>query len=174
MFNRILGSFLVFSPFGSVGALAKAGREQNYAAGAVALLGLGGELSAIASLGRGASLSKSLSSAESSVTTLANYYPPNDGALGKWTNVMVREGQVFGRYGGFGGRFAADINTPFHARSIPYGTNPNELFTFEVTRPFMMQSSTAAPWFGQIGFGTQYRLPTSIRYMEEFGYIKVR
>lgn len=179
MFNRVVGSFLMFTPFGSVGALAKAGRDQNYAAGAVAFLGLAGELGAIASLGsRGTAVGKTFSSralgsnAEGGITTLADYYPPNGGALGKWNNVMAKEGQVFSRYGPTTGRYASDVGLPFSARALPHEIEVKDYFEFQAIRPFMMQSSSIGPGFGKIGFGTQYKMPTGIDYLREFGYIK--
>lgn len=178
--GKVFGHLLVWlTPFGSIGALAKAGREQNYAAGAAALLGLAGEFGAIASLGsKGTAVGKTFSSralasnAEGSITTLANYYPPNGGALGKWTNVVAREGQIFSRYGPITGRYASDVGLAFNARALPYGTSISDYFEFQAIRPFMMQSSAIGPGFGQIGFGTQYKMPTGVDYLREFGYIK--
>ncbi|WP_379090643.1 TNT domain-containing protein [Pedobacter sp. UC225_65] len=145
----------------------------------MAFLGLAGELGAIASLGsRGTAVGKTFSSralgsnAEGGITTLADYYPPNGGALGKWNNVMAKEGQVFSRYGPTTGRYASDVGLPFSARALPHEIEVKDYFEFQAIRPFMMQSSSIGPGFGKIGFGTQYKMPTGIDYLREFGYIK--
>jgi len=153
--------------------LAKAGREQNYAAGAAALLGLTGDFGAIASLGsKSASFSRSVASADSRVTTLANYYPPNGGALGKWTELGATVGQVFSKYGTPFGTYASDVGVPFNARALPYGTSQNRYFEFEAIRPFMMESSYIGTGFGKIGYGIQYRMPLSVFDLGAMGYIK--
>ena len=45
--------------------------------------------------------------------------------------------------------------------------------TYEVVRPIPgVQSGIAAPWFNQIGGGTQYVLPRSIQYYIEHQFMR--
>lgn len=51
------------------------------------------------------------------------------------------------------------------AQGGPYGA-------YEVVKPFDVQSGTTAPWFNQLGLGTQYKLPSSVRELIQSGHLK--
>ena len=57
-------------------------------------------------------------------------------------------------------------------RSLAPGTTSKPYNIYEVTSPIQVQSGKAAPWFGQVGQGTQYELPMSVSDAIAKGYIK--
>ncbi len=104
-------------------------------------------------------------------TDIQPYYPPNDGAQGNWENTTLEPGTKVDRYGDPNGRYFAPEGTPSYQRSLPHGTDLNQLNTFEVTQPLPVQRSIAAPWFNQPGGGVQYRLLDRPQYLPP-GYMK--
>ena len=65
------------------------------------------------------------------------------------------------------------IRDRYSARSLPPGSENSAFYTYEVLKPFDVNSGTSAPWFDQPGGGTQYQLPMSIRELRRYGYIKI-
>jgi hypothetical protein len=47
-------------------------------------------------------------------------------------------------------------------RALPPGATDRPYNVYEVVNPFEVRSGTVAPWFGQLGLGTQYELPDSV------------
>lgn len=77
------------------------------------------------------------------------------------------------RYGGPGGSYLSPAGTPPGARSLPPGDELLPITTYEVLKPFAVDAGPAAPWFGQPGGGTQYRLgTTTIQDLIDSGYLK--
>ena len=109
----------------------------------------------------------------SNTMALAKYWPSNEGALGKWSNIMAKEGQIMDRYGSIYGTYASPVGTPFNMRALSPTTNPADYFQFQVLKPFPIQTSNVAPAFGKIGLGVQYKTPIGINSLEELGYIKI-
>ncbi len=105
--------------------------------------------------------SASAFSGSSSNTALVPYYPPNGGALGPWERTFLRPGQRIDRYGKLSGKYFSPAGTPLPKRALPYNTKLSEHHTFEVAKPFEVQTSTIRPAFGQIGLGKQYLSPVS-------------
>lgn len=56
-------------------------------------------------------------------------------------------------------------------RSLP-PSNSLKLNTYEILKPFPIQSSTIAPWYTQPGVGIQYKLPQNINWLLENEFIK--
>ncbi|MBA8807746.1 glycohydrolase toxin TNT-related protein [Promicromonospora sukumoe] len=101
-------------------------------------------------------------SASEESRSLAEYWPPNRGALGETTREFLYAGTRIDRYGHPFGRFVAPAGTPYAMRALPPGSSSKPLTTYEVLKPFEVQSSQAAPAFCELGLGTQYELPTSV------------
>jgi hypothetical protein len=95
-------------------------------------------------------------------TALAPYYPPNNGALGTETYRLFSPGDKIARYGSEYGSYTTDVGTPPQMLSLPPNQigRPESIYMFKTY--FWAYESKAAPWFGQIGGGTQYRFPLSI------------
>jgi len=53
-------------------------------------------------------------------------------------------------------RFFSSTGTPADAHALPLGTSNLPLRVFEVVKPLEMETGTVAPWYGQLGLGTQY------------------
>ena len=98
----------------------------------------------------------------------------NDGAIpGTTQRIYLMPGEQIDRYGSFGGRYFAPTGTPMEMRALPYNANLLMYTQFEVVKPFEVISSTIAPAFGQIGFGTQYLSPVSAQTLVDKGIIMV-
>lgn len=105
----------------------------------------------------------------SSTTALATYWPANGGALGEWYQATAVHGANLDRIGGLGGNYMAPYGTPFEMRSLP----ANGIYrAFKVMKPFPLEVSNAAPAFGRVGTGIQYRTPISVGELLDLGYLK--
>jgi hypothetical protein len=101
--------------------------------------------------------------------------PPNYGFKGGISVRELQPGQSFDRYGGVGGEFASPVGVPFEQRSLPGLSAEAPYASYEVVRPVPgVQTGAAAPWFGQPGGGTQYKLPFTIDYLLKNGFIRER
>jgi len=109
-------------------------------------------------------------SANSSTKALTNFYPPNNGALGKWSTEYLTPGTIIDRYGSGFGRYFSPQGTPLNMRALPPG-NTGALNTFKVVKPFPVQSSTVAPAYGKIGLGRQYLSPVNANTLLKRGII---
>jgi len=89
---------------------------------------------------------------------LAPYYPLDGGAMGKWSNITLEVGSKIDRFGSNYGKYFSNVGTPLEMRALPPG-NTGAYTTFEVLKPFTVQTSKIAPAFGQIGTGVQYYSP---------------
>ncbi|MDL2323360.1 TNT domain-containing protein [Bacteroidales bacterium OttesenSCG-928-A17] len=61
--------------------------------------------------------------------------------------------------------------TPIPARSLPPNTNFNLHNAYQVAKPFPIQSSTIAPYYGMPGMGTQYVTPLPIQLLIDKGVL---
>lgn len=99
-------------------------------------------------------------------------YPPNNGAVKGTENLeYLQKGVLIDRYGSLNGTYASPAGTPLELRALP-PSNSGILNSFEVIKPFPVQSSTIAPWYNQLGGGIQYKLPKNINWLLENGFIK--
>jgi hypothetical protein len=104
---------------------------------------------------------------------LTKFYPENAAFAGATERTFLMPGQTIDRYGGSGvSRFFSPQGTADWARSLPPGTTVQPLRTFEVVKPFEVQSGTVAPWFNQPGGGLQYRSPVQLEILLKRGIIK--
>ena len=81
-------------------------------------------------------------------------------------------GTKIDRYGRNSGTYTSPVGTPDEMRSLIPGTNKNLYNIYEVIKPIEVQSGLIAPAFGQIGFGTQHKLPMKVKDLESKGFIK--
>jgi RHS repeat-associated protein len=106
-------------------------------------------------------------------TAIVRYFPPNNGFLGSAAKSVLQVGQRIDRYGGSAvSRFFSPAGTPLAARSLPPETAAQALRSFEVLKPLEVEAGTVAPWFGQMGMGTQYRAGMTLSELLEQGFIK--
>jgi hypothetical protein len=111
--------------------------------------------------------------AGSEVTSLTKFYPGNQGFAGATDRTFLMPGQTIDRYGGSGvSRFFSPQGTPDWARSLPPGTTGQPLRTFQVMKPFEVDSGEIAPWFNQPGGGLQYRTPVNLDTLLKRGIIQ--
>ena len=97
-------------------------------------------------------------SINSMTKAVQTYYPPNDGFSGIPSEVLLQPGTTLQRTGDLIGRFTALAGTPPQTLSLPYDKIGQATTYFQTTQPIKALSGTAAPWFDQIGGGTQYLL----------------
>jgi hypothetical protein len=120
-----------------------------------------------------AEVAEAIESAEGQATVLTKFYPENNGFSGATEQTFLMPGQTINRYGGSGySRFFSPQGTPPWARSLPPGTAGQSLRTFEVVKPFEVQSGTVAPWFNQPGGGLQFRTPVNLDTLLKHGIIR--
>ena len=106
-------------------------------------------------------------------TALTKYWPDNNGFTGKTSEAFLYKGQKIDRYGGGDwSRFFSPQGTPDFARALPPGTAGQPLRTFEVMKPFPVQSGQVAPAFGQMGGGTQMVSPVNLKTLLDKGVLK--
>ena len=103
-------------------------------------------------------------------SNVAEYYPRNNGALGKWESKFLMPGTEIDRFGSGFGKYFSPRGTPIDMRALPSG-NTGEYNIFKVIKPFEVQSSTIAPAFGKLGLGTQYLSPVNVNTLLERGII---
>jgi hypothetical protein len=82
------------------------------------------------------------------------------------------KGDMIDRYGYETGTFVAPALTPYFARALPPGSDAKPLMTYEVMKPFEVNSGRAAAAFGQIGNGVQHELPMSVGKLVQKGFLK--
>jgi hypothetical protein len=99
-------------------------------------------------------------------------WPPNNGASGPETKTLLQRGTTIDRYGSPQGNFGSPVGTPFQQRSLPYDQSKIPYTRYEVIRPIETHSSQIAPWFGQAGGGTQYRMNSSFADLVRSGYLR--
>ena len=105
--------------------------------------------------------------------TLQPFFPLNDGFLGESTRTFLLPGERIDRFGGSDfSRFFSPAGAPQASRSLPPGTAGQPLRTFEVLKPFEVETGTVAPAFGELGLGTQYRTPVRLKVLLERGIIR--
>jgi hypothetical protein len=108
----------------------------------------------------------SAGSTGSSGGALQTFFPPNQGFLGDSSRVFLRPGERIDRFGGSDfSRFFSPAGTPKGARALPPGTSDQPLRTFEVLKPFEVEAGTVAPAFGELGLGTQFRTPVTLKFL---------
>lgn len=103
---------------------------------------------------------------------MQTYYPPNDGFLKDPELTTLKPGVFIDRYGYPGGNYASPIGTPAEMRALPYGALGKPYTVYEVVKPVNTLSGQAAPWFGQIGLGTQFKFALSFEEMITQGIIR--
>ena len=91
-------------------------------------------------------------------TALQPYYPPNNGFLGMPQKTKLEAGTLLQRTGNFAGRFVAPAGTPQQMLSLPYDKVGQPTTIFQVQQTVEALGGRVAPWFGQMGGGTQYLL----------------
>ncbi len=98
-------------------------------------------------------------------------WPPNRGFEGAPVARTLPRGTRVDRYGYEGGTFVSPVGTPVSARSLAPGTTAKPYNVYEVVKPIEVQSGKVAPWFGEVGKGTQYELPMSVGEAVAKGYL---
>ncbi|MFU0912327.1 glycohydrolase toxin TNT-related protein [Kluyvera intermedia] len=101
------------------------------------------------------------------------YWPPNNGAFGTVENVTLKPGMEIDRYGYPRGKYLSPVNTPYSMRALPLGTNESPYTVYKVMKPIEnVSKSIIAPWFGEMGMGTQYKLDNSVQSYLDSGHLK--
>lgn len=110
--------------------------------------------------------------AKTETMALQRFYPVNNGFAGATERTFLMPGQAIDRYGGSGySRFFSPAGTAEAARALPPGTAGQSLRSFEVMKPFEVQSGSVAPWFNQPGGGLQYVTPVNLETLLKRGIL---
>jgi hypothetical protein len=120
----------------------------------------------------GGTLTTDTITGRSTVTTLAKYYPENNGFIGATERKFLMPGQIIDRYGGSGySRFFSPQGITKAGRALPPGTAGQPLRSFQVLKPFEVDAGTVAPAFGEMGLGTQYVSPLRLEVLLKRGIL---
>lgn len=87
------------------------------------------------------------------------FYVADDGTVMRH-KVELNKGTVLDRFGPETGSFLAPSGTPFTERSMPPSAlnTPVEYTQYKVLKPFQVHQGLVAPYFNQVGLGTQQLL----------------
>lgn len=100
-------------------------------------------------------------------------WPPNRGFAHDPVEEVLSVGARLDRYGRPSGRFVSPEGTPYSARSLAPGTDPDSYRVYEVIKPIDgVAAGKASPWFDEVGLGTQYELPNSVQWLLDNGYLR--
>lgn len=103
-------------------------------------------------------------------TAVAEYWPSNGGALGKWETKYLMPGAEIDRFGSGFGIYFSPRGTPNPMRALP-GGNTGAYNAYRVVKPFPVKSSPIAPAFGNPGLGTQFLSPVNANTLLKRGII---
>ena len=66
-----------------------------------------------------------------------------------------------------------NLPTPYPMRALPPSSNQKPYTIYKVLKPIdNVAASKIMPWFGEIGLGTQYELPKSVKLYIEAGHLE--
>lgn len=99
-------------------------------------------------------------------------WPPNEGFKGTPQKAVLSPGTRIDRYGYNAGTFVSPQGTSYGARSLAPGTSLKPYRAFEVLKPIEVLKGKVAPWFDEIGGGTQFKLNESVQELIDGGYLK--
>jgi adhesin HecA-like repeat protein len=105
-------------------------------------------------------------------TNLVPYYPSNNGFLSESRNITLQPGTLIDRYGPNTGSYVSPAGTPFTMRSLPESAVNSPYNVYEVIAPFEVQSGAITPAYGQLGLGTQHKLPNTVNDLVNSGYLR--
>lgn len=60
---------------------------------------------------------------------------------------------------------------PTNLNAAPGAAYPYNYHVYQVSRPFTALAGPIAPWFGQMGMGTQFQLDLSVGALVDQGYL---
>ncbi len=104
-------------------------------------------------------------------------WPPEDGFDGKPVNSTLKPGAKIDRYSGDTGvydtgKYLSPEGASFGSRALPYDRKAQEYAVYEVVKPIPVKSGKAAPWFGETGGATQYKMEQSVGDLVKSGHLK--
>ena len=99
-------------------------------------------------------------------------WPVNDGFEGVAKQIKLSPGTRIDRYGFEKGTFVSPEGIPYGQRSLAPGTELKPYHVYEVVKPVDGMGGKIAPFFDEVGGGTQYKLAMTIEELLEGGYIK--
>jgi len=102
-------------------------------------------------------------------------WPDNYGGIEETErNIVMEVGTLFDRYGERNGRYVAEYMTPYEQRSLPYIEDEYFYEAYRVIKPIDgVVSSVIDEGFTHDGGGIQYRLPNTVQWLLDNGYIEV-
>jgi len=103
---------------------------------------------------------------------LRSFYPDNDGFMGEVSKITLQKGTEIDRYGFESGKYVSPKGTPFSMRSLHPSALERSYNSYKVIKPFDVMSGRIAPYYGQMGFGTQHVLPQTVSALVDDEYIE--
>jgi len=106
-------------------------------------------------------------------------WPPNRGFVTSMKEAL-QPGTKLDRYGGWTengvfrdtGTFLSPAGASFEGRALPDYTLTKPLSTYEVLKPYEVDSGPAIPWFGKQGMNKQYETTDFVEDLIRDGVLK--
>lgn len=99
-------------------------------------------------------------------------FPPNDGFAETPANISLKQGTLIDRYGRADGRFVSPKGTPYSERALAPNSGIKPYHIYEVVKPFECSGGKVAPWFDEVGGGTQFKFDKTVKQLLDEGYLK--
>jgi hypothetical protein len=97
-------------------------------------------------------------------------WPPNGGFAAAPVAITLPPGMQLDRFGNPDGSYFSPVGTPYDMRALPYVCRDLTYTAYRVDRPLVVQSGTAAPWFGEPGGAIQYQTAQTTAHLK--GYLE--
>jgi hypothetical protein len=93
--------------------------------------------------------------------------------------MTLQRGTLLDRFGSERGTFMSPAGSPYAQRALPpsnLDSAPGAEFPYNyhvyiVETPFVVVAGPVAPWFGQMGMGTQFQMAKSVKELVDGGWI---
>ena len=100
-------------------------------------------------------------------------YPGTNGFVNGSYNIdTIQPGKIIDRYGSNGnGQYFSPEGTSYEERALPPFMEQQPYTKYEVVKPLSVKAGETAPWFDQLGGGTQYLTDMTVDELKDLGYI---
>lgn len=98
--------------------------------------------------------------------------PAHDGFARQPAPVVLPPGMLIDRFGSDRGTFFSPSGASFAGRALPNVCTARPYTTYEVLRPVLAWTGTAAPWFDEPGGATQFKTDASAAWLVADGTLR--
>jgi Tuberculosis necrotizing toxin len=99
-------------------------------------------------------------------------WPGREGFARRPLPVVLPAGMLIDRFGSENGNFFSPKGASFGGRALPYVCATRPYATYEVLRPVLAWTGTAAPWFDEPGGATQFKTDATAAWLVADGTLR--